>query len=103
MVELPDRVVVAVGETITFVLGAAWRGGYRWSASADRSGIATVEVGLDDGSPAPGAAPEELVVRGVSPGDVVVDVRLARSWEHDAADEHRIHVHVRDRGPDRAP
>jgi hypothetical protein len=98
MVELPERVVLVVGETATFPLSAAWRGGYRWTAVADPAGVASVDVIVDEPGSTADPAPEQLVVRGMSRGDAVIDLRLARSWEPDAADERRIHVHVRDRG-----
>jgi predicted secreted protein len=96
MAEVPDRLVVGVGETCTVRLAGYAGAGYRWRACTDTgAGVVQVSVVADE-KPVRGTTSraELLTVRGEAPGDAVVEVMLQRSWEPDPVEKHAIHVTV---------
>jgi hypothetical protein len=98
MIDLPERVAISVGQTARFELSAAWRGGYRWSADTQQPAIVAVDIALDPPPSRSRPESEHLVVRGLSPGIAIVEVRLARSWETTTAETHELHIEVHERG-----
>ena len=80
------------GETFALPLQGRGSSGYSWSyeISGNRDAV-EVRIQGPPGPPRPsgGAAPssgsadEELIVKGISPGEVTVHLALRRSWERD--------------------
>jgi predicted secreted protein len=96
MVEIPDRLVVRVGETRTVRLAGYAGAGYRWRACIQpAAGVAQVSV-VESEEPVRGTASSDelLRVRGEAPGEAVVEVVLQRSWEPNPVEKHAMHITV---------
>lgn len=103
--ELPTSLTVTVGEVGTIALPSYSGGGYAWSVTMP-DGARTVEAQVETGpvprpAAVPGAepppmtvAPEQLAVRGVSPGTVRCRLVLQRPFEPRPAAKHDITVEV---------
>ena len=96
MAEIPDRLVVGVGETRTVRLAGYAGAGFRWRACTEPvAGVVQVSVVVGE-EPVRGMTSrcELLTVRGQAPGDAVVEVILQRSWEPDPVEKYAMHVTV---------
>jgi hypothetical protein len=96
MADVPDRLVVGVGETRTVRLAGYAGAGYRWHVcTAPVAGVVQVSVVVGE-EPVRGltSRSEQLTVRGQAPGDAVVEVMLQRSWEPDPVEKYAMHVTV---------
>jgi hypothetical protein len=94
--EVPDRLVVRVGETRTVRLAGYAGAGYRWHACVEpAAGVAQVSVVVSE-DPMRGTASNDelLTVRGEAPGEAQVAVFLQRSWERNPVEKHAMHVTV---------
>jgi predicted secreted protein len=89
MAEVPERLVVSVGEERTIRLPGLATAGYRWQASVDDGLVATVASHFDsdvaEAAAASSSRDELVTVKGKSVGQTCVRLAQRRSWEEEKA------------------